>query len=65
MPVLQLNIWTCENCGDTVVVKEETMPFSDPVVLPPTEDDQEWDYVGEFPNEKLCCPSCVRNSRIG
>jgi len=52
-----LNIWTCENCGIISVTTEKTSPYSDPIVLPPN--DEEWDYIGEFPNEKLCCPKCI------
>jgi hypothetical protein len=57
MPVYQTNIWICEICGKIISVTEETTPYSDPVVVPPT--DIDWNYVGEFPNEKLSCPDCL------
>ncbi len=58
MPIYQVNIWVCEVCNKTVSTAEETSPYSDPVIVPPN--DEEWDYVGDHPDEKLACPNCVR-----
>lgn len=54
--IYQINIWTCEGCGATVTTGEETSQYSDPLVWLQYEHD--WDYVGEFPNEKLVCGIC-------
>jgi hypothetical protein len=54
--IYQINIWTCEGCGATVTMGEETSPYSDPLVRLDHEPD--WEYVGDFPNEKLICGVC-------
>jgi len=62
MPVIQVNIWICEVCGDVQTTKEKTDPYSDPVVTPPN--GEEWNYVGEYTgsvgDEKLACPACLK-----
>jgi ribosomal protein L37AE/L43A len=61
MAIYQTNIWICEVCGKQSVTVEEVSPYSDPVVAPPK--GEEWEYVGEFPNELLACPECVKKGR--
>ena len=58
MPIIQINLWTCEICGKTYVTHEKTEPFSDPVVSYPTK--EVWEYVGD---EKLACPDCVKKAK--
>uniref|UniRef100_A0A6H1ZBM8 Uncharacterized protein n=1 Tax=viral metagenome TaxID=1070528 RepID=A0A6H1ZBM8_9ZZZZ len=56
MPIYQTNRWVCEVCGKGVSVTKVTSPYDDPVVVNPN--GEKWDYVGEFPSEKLACPDC-------
>jgi|GEM_PF-3469167 hypothetical protein len=60
MTIYQTNLWICEVCGKHSATVEEVTPHSDPVVYPP--DGEEWEYVGEFPNELLACPECVEKA---
>ena len=57
MTIYQTNLWICEVCGKQSVKVEEVAPYDDPVVCPPN--GEEWEYVGEAPDEKLACPECV------
>lgn len=65
MPIIQVNVWTCEVCNKTLTTAEETSPYTDPVVCPPNDGHwgAEWGYLGENPDEKLACPECLAKSR--
>jgi len=53
--IYQTNLWICEDCGTFETTTEEVSPYSDPVVALP---DQEWEYIGFMPHERLVCPAC-------
>jgi len=60
MPIIQINLWVCEVCGEIYTTVSYTGPCMDPVVDYPTK--EEWGYVGEGEDEKLACPNCLQAS---
>jgi len=56
MPILQVNIWICENCGITSTTTEETSQYSDPVIMPPK--GEVWDYIVKNEKELFVCGEC-------
>ena len=61
MAIYQTNVWTCEICGYISFNSFEVGMYDDPVICPP--DNEEWDFVGDWPNEKLACPDCLKNHK--
>jgi len=58
MGIIQINLWSCENCNhkeNTVLL--DLTPYSDPVISPPN--NLEWKYLEVNGKELLCCPECV------
>ena len=52
MPIIQINVWTCEDCGLMVSTTEEVPTWYDPVV-----DLDGWEH--RVSDDKLCCPKCL------
>lgn len=63
MPVIQVNIWTCEVCWKTVTTTNDEMPYDDPLIYIP--DGENWEYIGDPPNERLACPECIKKMEGG
>lgn len=58
--VIQENHWTCDVCGAVASVREETSPYSDPVVVYPSG----WMSLEIPPEHRLrpnldCCDACL------
>jgi hypothetical protein len=62
MAAYQLNLFICEICGKMKSHIKEVSLYSDPMVDPlfDNPDGNDWEYTGEFPNEKLTCPECMK-----
>jgi hypothetical protein len=58
MPVVYVGIFVCEVCSKTSTVTDEILPYSDPIIAPPN--DEEWNYVKMNGKELLCCPECYK-----
>jgi len=57
MPILQVNIWTCESCGAIISTAQETSPYSDPIVQLPN--GEIWDYILKDGIEIFACSECL------
>lgn len=58
MPVIQTNIWICENCECISSKSFTVFPYDDPVVCPPNKEG--WEFIVVEDKELLCCPECVK-----
>lgn len=58
MPVFITQVWICEVCGKKVTADEEGLPSYNALSVPTQ--CQNWDWVGQRPDEKLACEVCVK-----